>query len=218
MPKKGYRQSPEHIAKRGLPPSVQVEIACVVCGATRTVPRYYAGRYKTCGAADCRRQALSVGGKSNRGRVRSEETRTKISATTRGKPHSPEHIAAITEARLKSGWFKDPVATGEKISAAQTGQKRPQRNGAGNPMWRGGLTVLNKSNRATSEYATWRLAVLDRDGWTCQMCGTDLNVVAHHILSWHDYKRYRADVNNGIALCRSCHAIAHGFTQQYRHR
>jgi len=52
----------------------------------------------------------------------------------------------------------------------------------------------------------WRLAVLSRDNNICRKCGSKKHVVAHHIKSRYTYPGLRLRVDNGISLCRRCHA------------
>ena len=57
-------------------------------------------------------------------------------------------------------------------------------------------------------YAMLRRAVLKRDGWRCQKCGSFRNLDVHHM-------RRRSALGddteaNLITLCRNCHQILHG--------
>lgn len=64
--------------------------------------------------------------------------------------------------------------------------------------------------RNSKEYSLWRLAVYERDHYTCQNCGKvggKLN--AHHIKPFKRFPEFRFDVNNGITLCFECHKLAH---------
>lgn len=64
--------------------------------------------------------------------------------------------------------------------------------------------------RRSGDYAIWRKAVFERDGYTCQFCGEKggkLN--AHHIKKFSDYPALRFVVGNGITLCESCHRKVH---------
>jgi hypothetical protein len=62
----------------------------------------------------------------------------------------------------------------------------------------------------TPGYAEWRLAVLERDLYTCQECGkTGCKFCIHHIKSYKDYPELRIDINNGITLCEDCHKKRH---------
>lgn len=52
----------------------------------------------------------------------------------------------------------------------------------------------------------WRDKVLGRDGYICQKCGARENLVAHHIGPRDEYPNLKLDINNGVTLCRECHA------------
>lgn len=60
-----------------------------------------------------------------------------------------------------------------------------------------------------NEARLWRKAVLARDGYACQDCGSDQGLEAHHIKPWADYPGLRFDLDNGIALCTECHKATH---------
>lgn len=64
--------------------------------------------------------------------------------------------------------------------------------------------------RKTEEYQKWRIAVLERDSYTCQHCertGGQLHV--HHIKTAKMHKNIRLEMKNGIVLCKECHANLH---------
>lgn len=57
------------------------------------------------------------------------------------------------------------------------------------------------------EFVVFHKSVLERDNYTCQMCGStnkDLLIV-HHILSRDAYPRLIAVVSNGLTVCKKCH-------------
>jgi 5-methylcytosine-specific restriction endonuclease McrA len=61
-------------------------------------------------------------------------------------------------------------------------------------------------DRARFGRAAWkhrRLAVLQRDGSRCRMCGTSERLHAHHVIPWIDSKDDR--LTNLVTLCSSCH-------------
>ncbi len=63
--------------------------------------------------------------------------------------------------------------------------------------------------RVTVEYKRWRNLVLERDQFTCTVCGSKKNIVCHHIkkASTHPYLIYSVD--NGLILCQKCHVNTH---------
>jgi hypothetical protein len=63
--------------------------------------------------------------------------------------------------------------------------------------------------RNMPEYAEWRKAVYQRDNYTCQECGAQGKIVAHHIKQWAHHPELRFDVSNGLTLCDDCHAVKH---------
>lgn len=64
------------------------------------------------------------------------------------------------------------------------------------------------AQRNMPEYIEWRKAVFERDNWTCQECGAH-GEQAHHIKQWAHHSELRFDVDNGITLCKACHAKKH---------
>jgi|TARA_Y100000034_G_C6859607_1_gene391058 hypothetical protein len=74
------------------------------------------------------------------------------------------------------------------------------------PNWKGGITPINARIRGSVRYKQWRIAVFERDNYTCQMCnerGRELNV--DHIKPFSIFKKLRFTVSNGRTLCKKCH-------------
>ncbi len=52
----------------------------------------------------------------------------------------------------------------------------------------------------------FRAAVLARDKYICQKCGTGEYLIAHHIKAAKLYPKLVLEVDNGQTLCRKCHS------------
>lgn len=87
--------------------------------------------------------------------------------------------------------------------------------GAGNPNYKNGHYTGNFCSSA--EYKRWKIAVFERDDWTCALCNkrerTHAN--AHHILPKRDYPELVYDIDNGITLCPKCHELTFGSEYNY---
>lgn len=121
------------------------------------------------------------------------ETRKKISGTLRSKytdPSYKERMKVIQLATVKSG--------------------------AEHWNWKGGVTPDNQKERSSEEAHFWRKEVFRRDLYHCRVCKTNTQLHAHHILSWASHVEQRFDVNNGIALCETCHDIVHKYLEEVK--
>lgn len=68
-----------------------------------------------------------------------------------------------------------------------------------------------EDGRLSLRAKAWRKEVLERDYYTCQECSvTGRKMHAHHIKSWNRYPDLRFNLDNGIALCHTCHSRVHG--------
>lgn len=74
-----------------------------------------------------------------------------------------------------------------------------------NSNWKGGITSKNKLERFRFRNTIWKL-VLERDGYTCQMCGIKgKDMTVDHIQSWAEYVELRFCIDNCRTLCAKCH-------------
>ena len=67
-------------------------------------------------------------------------------------------------------------------------------------------------------YKKFRLDVLKRDKFTCQMCkkkGKKTRLNVHHIMKWSSAASLRFDIDNGITLCKKCHDSVQGKESHY---
>lgn len=75
-----------------------------------------------------------------------------------------------------------------------------------NGQWKGGVSLLHDSERRTSQYETWRIAVFKRDNYTCQDCNTRGGCLhAHHLYPFAQFPHLRHVLSNGRTLCEKCH-------------
>lgn len=73
-------------------------------------------------------------------------------------------------------------------------------------LWRGGVAGENRAARYSVQADRWRLAVFERDDYTCALCGRrGGRLTADHLLPWSAYPELRFDVRNGRTVCRTCH-------------
>lgn len=75
-----------------------------------------------------------------------------------------------------------------------------------------------KRDYGDESFKSFRLKVLKRDKFTCQMCnkkGKRARLNVHHIIKWSSASSLRYDENNGITLCSDCHKSITGKETYY---
>lgn len=82
---------------------------------------------------------------------------------------------------------------------------RETAKGENSHFWKGGKTKETKLRKTCAEYKEWRMKVFERDGFTCQKCGSTKNLEAHHKKEQSKYPDLIYDIDNGITLCHECH-------------
>lgn len=72
---------------------------------------------------------------------------------------------------------------------------------------------MNTEDRANpvvaAKWAKVRAIVVARDGYTCQVCGSDHKLEVHHKYNWKHHPKYRFDVDYMVTLCHRCHKKFH---------
>jgi 5-methylcytosine-specific restriction endonuclease McrA len=70
---------------------------------------------------------------------------------------------------------------------------------------------FDRESRQCPQYWLWRRIVFTRDGFQCQGqdCGKTTDLIPHHMIPWAKNPKERFNPDNGITLCRSCHAKRH---------
>ena len=102
-------------------------------------------------------------------------------------------------------------ATRQKMSDAKEGYMpvnvfKPKEQ---HPNWIADRSQVNR--RWWPENKTWRMAVLKRDNYQCQMCsvrstrGNRVVFDVDHIKPWSKFPDLRFEISNGRTLCRPCH-------------
>lgn len=66
-----------------------------------------------------------------------------------------------------------------------------------------------RQNGREHEVKKWARAVKQRDSFTCQVCGSEEKLIAHHLNNYADNPDLRYSLENGITLCRDCHTDFH---------
>jgi len=116
-------------------------------------------------------------------------------------PDERERMSIIQKSRLK-----DPEER-KKISLYieekwNDEEYRKKFSGPNCPFYIDGRASKDPNRRTLSlEHEKWAKQIRGRDNFTCQLCGKKV-FIAHHI----DYDPDNFDEDNGICLCRSCHA------------
>jgi hypothetical protein len=124
----------------------------------------------------------------------------------KGKKHTAEAIARMTEARR--------CVPRERF--ANNGAYLKARSGASHPNWKGGITSERQSFNSSPEWKEAARAVWIRDKATCQRCGCrpprkgpkHNRGHVHHIVSFK-VKELRLTLANLVLLCADCHRWAH---------
>ena len=59
-----------------------------------------------------------------------------------------------------------------------------------------------------SELSIWAREIINRDG-RCVICGQKQDLEAHHVFKVNPQDKIYYGINNGVALCKSCHNKYH---------
>jgi len=155
---------------------------------------------------------------------KSEKTKNKISVTLKrkfkegiikhpmkGEKHKVTSKQLMKEKALKQinnntrkGLFKKnrivPFEIRKKTSMTKQGIIEKE--------WKGFINDTRILERKNKKYKLWRIAIFERDNYTCQFCGLrGVYLEAHHVKSWKNFSKLRYVVSNGVTLCKECHNL-----------
>lgn len=143
----------------------------------------------------------NTGNKYCAGRIISESTRLKMSASAKKRGFTKEWREKMSQRHPQRG-VSVPMERRIRIGAKQRGKL--------NHNWKGGITNKDRAERHLLEYKIWRDEVYKRDEFKCQICGQiGGKLQAHHILSFANFPEKRTDVSNGLTVCVPCHKYIH---------
>lgn len=77
--------------------------------------------------------------------------------------------------------------------------------GENNPSWKGGITPESSQIRQSRCYKDYREAVLQKDDYSCIICGSTQNPEVHHIYPFASFPDDRFRVDCGVTLCTFHH-------------
>jgi len=187
------------LAKKAIPP-VKSYKQCEYCGKT-----FAHSRRRFC-SPDCSRRRFTgtclVCGKEF---VSSSTRDGKYCSTAcyRKSPGWVENLKAKSLEKWRDEGFRQRVKEG--VQTSPHAWKR-RVSGENHPLWKGG----HHERTQNMAYKVWRKAVLARDQYQCQHCGSKDMLHVHHIKSYKEYPELRYVVDNGLVLCETCHNTVHG--------
>jgi len=72
-----------------------------------------------------------------------------------------------------------------------------------------GKILKPQEQKLQSKWQRVRKAAFERDGYKCQICGSQKNLCGHHVQERAKHPELAYEVTNIITLCKSCHAKQH---------
>ncbi len=69
--------------------------------------------------------------------------------------------------------------------------------------------LVPQEQKLQSKWLRVKKAAFERDGYKCQMCGSQKDLCGHHVQERAKHPELAYEVNNIVTLCKSCHAKQH---------
>jgi len=107
-----------------------------------------------------------------------------------------------------------------KVKRKQSESLKGRLVGNKNPNWKGGITKYDEYTKNIKGFKyrmrAWSGKILERDDFSCKMCGGDEKLEAHHIIPVRELNPVDLfNINNGITICRRCHMKIHLREKEY---
>jgi hypothetical protein len=185
---------------------------CLNCGTEFTVRNYRKDTAKYCSKKCLHTSEIRISITASKLMGRCVNPKTTFKA---GHKHSEEVRMRMSGKRPNANpWNKKPdvfivcanCGIEKKIKPAYEGKAKCCSKKCSDSHKDQGKTSEQKKIRTSNQYAEWRKAVFERDGYTCVECGIKggkLN--ADHIKRFVDFPELRFDVSNGRTMCEPCH-------------
>lgn len=100
---------------------------------------------------------------------------------------------------------KSPATSGQTRKNAQSLTKEQQKK----------IKMHNKSKKLTVTKDTYN-CVIERDNYSCKLCGSTNWLQLHHILYRSQRKDLINDIDNCIMLCSDCHRLVHSNKKKWQ--
>lgn len=126
-----------------------------------------------------------------------------------GRVQKPETREKIRQARIADGSKSLFLPNGDHVLKGKRGKDHPS--------WQGGGTPARQAFYASEEWKAACVTVWHRDDAKCQHCGLDHRTInrnersfhIHHIAGFLAFPELRADPENLVLLCDTCHRWVH---------
>lgn len=119
--------------------------------------------------------------------------------------------------KLQSGSTKSCGCMQREISTGIARKHLAGKKKQDHPRWNPSLSPTERDKFRPSELKEWSRRVLERDDFTCQVCGSrGVSLHAHHLAPYKSHRDLRTNVENGTTVCQPCHTCFHrewGYTK-----
>lgn len=146
----------------------------------------------------------------NVGRLTSQQTREKLSASRKGTPAYNYGFGRIAFTCKNCGVpcfdkpYRKKLVCSSKCKDALASKMR------GDKHWNFKADLKsNQRQRLWAESSEFNFEVRAVQGGQCRKCGIGSNTEIHHIHNWADYPNLRFSHDNGSILCKPCHRNFH---------